>query len=136
MNLSPKAITDFQQTMWQFSDVYSDIELLRQKPMTLDVTLGAAHDCYLVIPIDCSIVKIYSVIYGSLSNADETLSFYDNDATELTGSSITITQSGSAAGDIDTSTPTSNNRFEAGDVLKIAVGGENSTHIRCEVTIL
>ena len=136
MKFFPKAIIDLSQAMHLFADIYADVEILRQKPVSLNVTLGTASDYYFAIPIDCSIVKIYTVINGALATADETVKFYDNGGTELTDSVITIAHSGSAAGDVDTSSPGAINQFTAGDVVKVKVGGENDNAVRCEVTML
>ena len=49
---------------------------------------------------------------------------------------ITVTQSGSAAGDIDTLTPTTNNTFVANTPIEIEGDGGPSSHVDLDVTIL
>lgn len=73
-----------------------------------------------------TISKIYSVIDGSVSTADITITAQIA-GTPLTNGVITITQSGSAAGDKDECTPTANNVFNsAGGALQLVVTGGGS----------
>lgn len=53
----------------------------------------------------------------------------------VTGGVITITQAGSAIGDIDLATPSALNRFAAGDFVEVTTGGTNAaTAAYAEVT--
>lgn len=72
------------------------------------------------------VVKIWSVIEGVLTTADATLTAKINGVAITTGV-ITITQAGSAAGDIDTAVPTAANIVAVGDELSLTVGGGNAT---------
>lgn len=107
-----------------------------ERAVTLKITLGTADDQHVVIPFTCDVVGIYSVIDQALTTADEVLTFKNNAGTALTGGAITITQSGSADGDIDSVTPTANNSFSAGEKLTVSIGGENGTAVVCNVTVL
>lgn len=72
------------------------------------------------------VVKIWSVTEGVLTTGDATLTAKIG-ATAITGGVVTITQSGSAAGDIDTAEPTAANVVAVGDALSLTVGGTNAT---------
>ncbi|ACF01859.1 hypothetical protein Rpal_3357 [Rhodopseudomonas palustris TIE-1] len=72
------------------------------------------------------IVKIWSITEGVLTTGDATLTAKIN-GTAVTGGVITITQSGSAAGDKDSATPTAANVTAVGDELSLTVGGTNAT---------
>lgn len=72
------------------------------------------------------VVKIWSVIEGVLTTADATLTAKINGVAITTGV-LTITQAGSAAGDIDTAVPTAANIVAVGDELSATVGGGNAT---------
>ena len=109
---------------------------LDQRALHFQLTLGTADTQYLVIPWACTLTTAYSVIDQALTTADETLTINNNAGTGMTGGVITITQSGSAAGDIDTVSPSANNTFTAGQKLEVDVGGENGTAARCDVTFL
>ena len=48
---------------------------------------------------------------------------------------LTVTQSGSAAGDVDTLAPSSNNTVTASDYIKIACNGGATSHVECVIVI-
>lgn len=97
--------------------------------------VGADAKVYrFVAPFDCIIKKVHSVINAALTSGDATLTAKIG-ATAVTGGVITITQSGSAAGDKDSATPTAANIVAAGDIVSITVGGSNaSTSATAEVS--
>lgn len=99
------------------------------------VTLGTAtnNDAYWTAPKICKVTKVYSAIGAALTTADETLVVKSGQGTLGT---ITITQSGSAAGDVDSIAPTSNNVLDAGDYIHIDIGGENGTGCQAVITIV
>ncbi len=81
-----------------------------------------------VAPISGTISKITSVTNGALATGDATLTSKIGD-TEITSGAITIAQSGSAAGDVDNTTPSASNTVVAGDVISLTVGGTNSADV-------
>ena len=103
--------------------------------LSVQCVLGTAttNDVYLVVPKKCKIVTVYSCINQALTTADETIAVKSAQGTLGT---ITITQSGSAAADIDSISPTENNVLAAGDYLHLDIGGENGTAAECYVSIL
>jgi hypothetical protein len=72
------------------------------------------------------VVKIWSVIEGVLTTGDATLTA-KIDGVAITAGVITITQSGSAAGDKDFAAPTAANIVAVGGELSLTVGGSNAT---------
>jgi hypothetical protein len=72
------------------------------------------------------VVKVWSVIEGVLTTGDATLTPKIN-GVAITNGGLTITQSGSAAGDIDTAVPTAANIVAVGGELSLTVGGSNAT---------
>jgi hypothetical protein len=79
-----------------------------------------------VSPVSGVITKIRSVLdLGALATGDATLTGKIG-ATAITNGVITITQAGSAAGDVDVATPTAANLVAAGDVISFTVGGTNT----------
>lgn len=100
-----------------------------------DITSSGAAVYRVVTPVAGTIAKIYSVINGALADGDATLTGKIG-ATGITNGVITITQSGSAAGDVDVATPTAANVVVAGDVLSVTVGGTNTAARVAEVTFL
>lgn len=107
-----------------------------QRTLSFTVTLGTADDQHIVCPFTGNVTKIYTVIDQALTTADETLTFKNNAGTGMTSGVVTITQSGSADGDIDSATPSANNSFTAGEKITCSIGGENGTAAVCTVTLL
>jgi len=103
--------------------------------ISVQCVLGTAtsNDVYLVVPKACEVTTVYSCINQALSSADENIVVKSSQGTLGT---ITITQSGSAAADIDSVSPTSNNKLAAGEYLWLDIGGENGTAAECYVTIV
>jgi len=77
-------------------------------------------------PARGTIVQISSIIEGTLATGDATLTGRIN-GTAITGGVLTITQSGSAAGDQDFAIPTAANAVAEGDELSLLCGGTNTT---------
>ncbi len=130
--------TQTQETMYLFvDDVYTSLVRAREKPLTMMIIIGNAwaYDLYLVIPFDCEIVQIWSVLQGPTATANETLTFKNNAGTAMTNGLITIA-AGSAIGVIDECTPTNLNIFQAGEKLKVSIGSENSNTVRCDLTFI
>jgi hypothetical protein len=95
-------------------------------------TLVGTNSYYSLAPVAGRVTKIWSVIEGVLTTGDATLTAKIN-GTGITTGVITITQSGSAAGDVDSATPTALNVVAAGDTLTVAVGGTNATASKAQV---
>lgn len=79
-----------------------------------------------VIPFACTISLFYTVLNAALATADATVQAKKNGSNigSTTTGLATITESGSAAGDVDTATPlTTNLTLAAGDILSFTVGG-------------
>lgn len=89
----------------------------------------------IVSPVAGTITKIWSVIDGVLTTGNATLTAKIG-ATAVTNGLVTITQAGSAAGDVDSATPTALNVVAVGDVVSFTVGGTNATASSAEVSFL
>lgn len=80
------------------------------------------------------VVKIVSVIDGALSTADAAITF-EIGGTAVTGASITLAQSGSAAGDIDTAAPTAANTFGEEEAVEIITDGASTGTVAATFTL-
>lgn len=89
-------------------------------------TLVGTGVYYAVSPVAGRITAIRSITEGVLTTGDATLTSKIN-GTGVTGGVITITQSGSAAGDVDLAVPTAANAVTVGDKISLTVGGSNAT---------
>lgn len=84
-----------------------------------------------VIPFACTLVKAKTVLNAALATADATVQFKKNGSNigSTTTGLITQTQSGSAAGDVDSCTPLTTNVTLAEDdvVTAVVAGGSTAT---------
>lgn len=89
-----------------------------------------------VAPVAGDIEDLQSVLEeAALAGGDATLTFSIN-GTPITTGVITITQSGSAAGDVDSASPSAANTVAVDDVIECTVGGANTdTDAFADVTI-
>jgi len=90
---------------------------------------------WVVMPIAGKITRIYSIIDGAIITSDATLTFEINNIA-VVGASITIATAGSAAGDKDSSTPTSANTVAAGDILEVITDGLSGNVVSANISIL
>ena len=95
--------------------------------------LNSAASYYMVCPLAGILTKIWSVIDGALATADNVLTF-EIATVAVTGGTITITQAGSAAGDVDSCTPSAARTLTAGQALEIISNGGTSSTTRCTLT--
>lgn len=103
----------------------------------LDIAdLSAEASYFIPVPFSARLVRAYSAIDGVVATADVTITLKDNAGTALTNGVITITQAGSAAGDVDSCDPSANNTFAQGQRLEMLVtgggaGGSPRGHVTC-----
>jgi hypothetical protein len=95
-------------------------------------TLVGTGVSYVIAPEAGKVTKIWSIIDAALGTGDATLTAAIG-ATPITTGVITITQAGSAAGDVDSCVPTAANTVAAGDKLNLTVGGTNSVSTMARV---
>ena len=101
--------------------------------LTAKVTdISTAASTFVAVPDAGNIVKIYTSIKNAITTADAAITF-EIGGTAVTNGAITVTQSGSAAGDVDSSTPTAANRVEEGQSIEIISDGASAT--ACEMIV-
>lgn len=107
----------------QLDGVTSTAAELNATFLPLDIADGSAEAVYyLVAPHAGNITKIWTVIDGVVGTADITITAAIG-ATPVTNGVVTITQSGSAAGDVDSATPTAARAVTAGQAINFTVTG-------------
>lgn len=95
--------------------------------VTIDIADGSADaDYYLPLPGAGTIAKITTVTDGAVSSADITVTPLIVGGSAMTNGAVTIATAASAAGDVDTATPTANNTYAVGALLKLTVAGGGS----------
>jgi len=109
---------------------------LNQYAITVDMTdISTAASVWVVAPHAGDIAAIYSVINGAIITADATITA-EIGGTLVTGSSITIAFTGSAAGIVDSSAPSAANTVTAGQAIEIITNGGSTNVVRATFTIL
>jgi hypothetical protein len=97
--------------------------------------LSTASSVFIASPWRGTIKRVYSAIANAITTADGSWSLEIN-GTAVTGSTGTVTQSGSAAGDVDTATPTAANKVNEGDTIEIITTGACDTTCITTFTIV
>jgi hypothetical protein len=132
--------TEIGQALFTAATAAAAQETLQLEPPQIALTVAVATlvgtNVYRVVsPVAGTVISIYSVIAGALTTGNATLTG-KIDTTAITGGALTLTQAGSAAGDVDSATPSANNEVEEGDVLSVTVGGTNDAAVGATVTFL
>ena len=95
--------------------------------------ISTAGSQWVVPGIAGDVTKIHSVLHGAIASADCGLTF-EIGGTAMTSSAITITQVGSAAGDVDTSSPSANNTITADQPIEIISDGLSTNNVNATIT--
>lgn len=96
--------------------------------------ISTAGQIYVVSPVAGTISKIYSVINGAIATANAALT-PKIAGTAITDGAITVAFSGSAAGDVDSSTPSALNTITAGAAIEIETDGASTNTVEVVLTI-
>ena len=95
--------------------------------------VSTAGQIYIPVPDDGRIIKVMSALGGTIATADADLTIK---TAQGTAGTITITASGSAAGDVDSVAPTSNNQVVEGGTIEIETDGASTNTIAAGITII
>jgi hypothetical protein len=89
----------------------------------------------IVSPVAGTVDKIYSVLNDALATGNASLTGKIG-AVAITNGALTLTESGSAAGDIDSASPSAAKTLAVGDILSITGGGTSDATGTATVTVL
>ena len=104
--------------------------------LTAKITnISASGSTFVPVPDGGRVIKIITSIKNAISSANAALS-WEIGGTAITGGGITITQSGSAAGDVDTAEPTAANDVLEDGTIEMITDGGSSTACECLVTFI
>jgi hypothetical protein len=95
--------------------------------------VSTAGQVYVPVPDDGRVIKVISALNGAIGTGDATLTVK---TAEGTAGTITITQSGSAAGDVDTLEPTSNHHVQEGGTIEIETDGASTNTISVDLVLI
>jgi|DEB0MinimDraft_4_1074332.scaffolds.fasta_scaffold30554_3 hypothetical protein len=88
--------------------------------------VSSVEKVYVPIPFAGTVSKVLTVLEASISSANSIVTVKNSAGSSM--GTLTITQSGSAAGDVDTLAPTSNNTVTADSFITIeSDGGSTNT---------
>jgi hypothetical protein len=96
--------------------------------------VSTAGQRYVVPGFRGKIKNAYSALNGAIATADATLTLKIG-GTAVTGGTITIANSGSAAGDVDSCTPSAANLFQATDAIEVETDGASTNAVAAVVTL-
>lgn len=96
--------------------------------------ISTAETVYIPIPYAGTITKVVSVLEGAIATADATIT--PKDASGSSMGTLTVAFSGSAAGDVDTLTPASNNTVTADSFITVETDGASTNTVRLFVTVI
>lgn len=112
--------------VWAFDEDFIDLDIANISTLT---------SYNLIMPHTGTLIKMFSVIDSAIATANATLQL-SIAGVNVTNGLITITQAGSAAGDIDSATPTALNTATQGQLVTVTVGGGATGTTRCHVSII
>lgn len=95
--------------------------------------ISEATSIYVPFSRAVTIDKVTTVIEDNITVANAILTVYN--ASSVSMGSITITQSGSAPGDVDTLASPVNNSVSADSYIRITSDGGSTTACRCQIVI-
>ena len=97
--------------------------------------ISAASSAWVVTPVAGTIAKVYSVISGAITSGDATLTAKIA-TVSVTNGVITVANSGSAAGTVDSATPSGANTVTLGQAIEIATDGGSTNSISAVITFV
>jgi len=95
--------------------------------------LSTAKTLYLASPMAGVITNVQSVLQDAITGADAVLTVSIG-GVNVSPATITITQSGSAAGDVDSVAPTSARTVAVGDTIEVATDGGDTAGTAAYIT--
>lgn len=109
---------------------------LSQRVMTVTISdVSTAGQVYLPTGFTGKIVHAYSALGGAISGADAGLTL-KIDGVAVTGGTITIANASSAAGDIDSCTPSGANYFTPESNIEVETDGASTGAVPVTVTLV
>lgn len=95
--------------------------------------ISSADQIYIPFPKAVTVVAATTVLNGAITTGDATITFKDAAGSSM--GTITVANSGSAEGDIDTATFSSNNSIAANQAMEIETDGGSTNAVKLFVTV-
>lgn len=97
--------------------------------------ISTASSVWIPSPVAGTISKIYTIINGAIATADAVITAEIN-TVAVTDSTVTIAYSGSAAGDVDSSTPSAANTVAVGDKIELITNGASTNTVIATIVVV
>jgi len=97
--------------------------------------ISTASSTFVPVPDGGKVIKIITALQGAIGTANAAITF-EIGGVAITGGAITVTQSGSAAGDIDTAEPTAANEVAEDGTIEMITDGASSNTVKLNVTFV
>ena len=97
--------------------------------------ISTASSTFVPIPDGGKVIKIITALQGAIGTANGGITC-EIGGTAITGGGITVTQSGSAAGDVDTAEPTAANDVSEDGTIEMITDGASSGTKKLNVTFV
>ena len=97
--------------------------------------ISTASSTFVPVPDGGKVIKIITALQGAIGTANAAITF-EIGGTAMTNSAITVANSGSAAGDVDSSTPSAANRVEEDGTIEMITDGASSNAVKLNVTFV
>lgn len=108
---------------------------LKKVYLTVDITnISSAAVVYLPSPVAGTITKITTNINGAIATADAILTGRIG-STAITGGAVTIPFSGSAAGQVNSATPTALNTVAVGNNINFTANNASTNTVRATIVV-
>lgn len=95
--------------------------------------VSTAGQIYVAVPDDGRVTKVFTALNGTIDTANSVITVK---TARGTCGTLTITASGSAAGDVDSATFSANNQVLEGETIEIETDGGSGQTIPVMVTIV
>ena len=97
--------------------------------------ISTSGSTFVPVPDTGKVIKIITTIKNAISSSNAALT-WEIGGVAMTNSAITVAQSGSAAGDVDTAVPTGANDVLEDGTIEMISSGASSTACECVVTFV
>ena len=109
------------------------IEYFKKELINVSMSINGVNTKYIVIPNNIDLLKAYCIVDGELNG--NTVITLNNNGTDITDGTITINSTGSAAGTIDSCSPSLNKNFTSNTYIKITSDAGNSNAVTANITL-
>jgi hypothetical protein len=96
--------------------------------------VSSAETIFIPMPFAGTVTKVITVLEGAITSANAIVTVKNSAAASM--GTITVAFTGSAAGDVDTLAPVSNNTVTDDDYITVGTNGGSSTAQRLWVTVI